>query len=158
MAGRTATIFQAVSKVCADASSAKVVLGVDLGTSGSPLVRPIGDTIPGTPAIFLVPGDWSIISGSARRDTYELRGAIYVPRENPEAGVVVLLDLFDQLVDALYAHSKAYGPNNQLQSVLPTEGPGLSDAEWPEESNAWYLTWPFSLEVKVNVAAFPQAQ
>jgi hypothetical protein len=158
MSGRTATIFNAVTKVMGDVTGAKVVLGVDLGTTDRPLVRPIADEISGTPAIFLVPGPWKIIAGSARRDTYEINGAIYVERGEGNAGVVQLLDIFDEMVDKVLARSKAYTPNTQLQSVVPTEGPGLSDAEWPEESNTWYLTWPFSLEVKVNVAAFPQAQ
>ncbi len=159
MSGRTATIFQAVTRVCADASSVDVVMGVNLGTSGEPAIRPIADEIPGTPAIFLVPGPWSVISGSARRDTYEVLGSIFVPRADPGEGVIALLDIFDELVDAVLERSKAYTPNTQLQSVVVTSGAGLSDARWPDTDDGIdYLTWPFSLEVKVNVAAFPKAQ
>jgi hypothetical protein len=145
-------VYEALSRVCGDVTGVRVVYGATDGASGSPVVVPIADDLLDTPAILLVPGPWSIIAGSHRRDTHTAQGAIYVPRESPGDGVAKLLQLHGLLAAAFEARSKAYATVPALQSVLLTEGSGLSIAQWPPtETGAVYLTWPFELEVKVNV-------
>lgn len=155
------TIFQALTRVCSDVTGVKVVYGVNIGTGGGnqTVIRPISDELADEPAIFLVPGAWNVIPGGGHgRFTLTAQGSIWVPRADPEAGSVALMEIFGDLYDAFVARSKAYQPDPTLQSVLLTEGEGMSDAEWPVDSNTWHLTWPFALEVKVNVAAIYQAQ
>lgn len=154
----TALIYEALSRVCANVAGVRIVMGVNLGTAQSPVVVPIADELPDLPAICLWPGPWEIIPGSWRRDTHTVRGVIVVGREAPGDGVTTLLGLFDDLGTALMARAKAYDAEPALQSVLMTRGDGLTEVEWPRESNAWLLAWPFELEVKVNVAVVYQAQ
>lgn len=155
----TPAIFEALSRVCADVTSVKVVMGVNVGTAQSAIVAPLRDSIEEWPAIFLVPGPWSVIPGQRNaRLTFTALGAIYNPRDDVGDSSVAVLRVWDLLFDAFAAHAKAYEPAPTLQSVLLTEGPGLSDAEWPPESSNWWLTWPFELEVKVNAAPFYQNQ
>lgn len=146
----TASVFEALSKVCADATSVKAVLGVDIGGAGTNIVAPLADDLPDTPAILIVPGAWTNIAGGAARVTYTAHGSIWVDREHPGDASVELMNIFDALIDAFAARAKAYEPTAALQSVLITDGPGLSEAEWPAGSEHWYLTWPFDLEIKVN--------
>jgi hypothetical protein len=156
----TARIYQALSRVCADATGVKTVLGVNVGDPGNALVVPLADEIPELPAILLVPGPWQIIAGNWRRDTITALGAIFAGRDAAGAGdaSVLLMDTFDLLAAAFEARSKAYATEAVLQSALITSGPGLSSTEWPVDSDAWYLTWPFEIEVTVNVAVTYQAQ
>jgi hypothetical protein len=153
-----AAVYQAFSRVCADVTDLKVVMGVNLGSSDLPAVRPLADELPDLPAVFLVPGPWSIISGGARRDTLTALGTILASRENPGDASIALMDAHDALVDAFVARTKAYSPVPELQSVLLTEGDGLSGVEWPIGSNRWHLAWPFQLQAKLNVVSVPQAQ
>lgn len=152
-------IYEALSRVCADAAEVDVVYGTNVGTAVNPIVRPMSDESPSSPTILLVPGAWSVNVGGGARFTFTARGAILVPRStNPGGDAVVLMRIFANLFDAFIARTKAYTASPVIQSVLPTEGAGLSDTEWPPDSNAWYLTWPFELEVKANVNAVPLAQ
>lgn len=155
----TAAWFEAVGRVCADVTAVKVVQGVNTGENGTTrIVRPLMDDLASTPAIVLVPGPWTVIAGSAARLTFTVDGAIYVPRDRPGDRLVELLEIYDALFDAFAARGKAYAAEPTLQSVLITRGTGLERAEWPPDSNAWYLSWPFELEVKVNVSAVYQPQ
>ena len=152
-------IFEALSRVCADAAEVDVVYGTNVGTAVNPIVRPLADASPTGPTILLVPGAWRVLVGGGARFTFTARAAILVPRStDPGGDAVILMRIFASLFDAFIARTKAYTASPVLQSVLPTEGDGLSEAEWPPESNAWYLTWPFELEVTANVNAVPLAQ
>ncbi|HXU85590.1 MAG TPA: hypothetical protein VN773_07270 [Verrucomicrobiae bacterium] len=150
-------IFEALSRVCADVSQVDVVYGTNIGTAQSPIVVPISDDPPTSPTILLLPGAWSVIVGGMNRFTFDAAGTIFCPRDvAPGEGLVLLMQIFARLFDAFTARSKAYEASPVLQSVVLTEGPGLQSAEWPPDSEAWYLTWPFGLEVKVNVPGSPQ--
>lgn len=154
-------VFEALSRVCGDVASVDVVHGVNIGTAQNPIVRPLSDEAPVSPAIILVPGAWAIIAGAGHaRFTFTAIGTIFHPRQPGAMGeaAVRLMEIFGDLFDAFAIHSKAYNPDPTLQSVTLTEGAGLSEAEWPLNSDEWHLTWPFELEVKVNVITQYQAQ
>ena len=154
-------IYESLSRVCADVTGVDVVHGVNIGTAQSPIVRPLSEDPPTSVAIILVPGAWSVISGSGMgRFTLNPLGTIFHPRQPGGLGeaAVTLMTIFGQLYDAFAARSKAYGTDPTLQVVNFTSGDGLSEAEWPIDSDTWHLTWPFELEVKVNVPTTFQAQ
>jgi hypothetical protein len=143
--------WQAIADVCALVEGVAVVMGANDGTAAAPQVVPIADEILDWPAIVLVPGPWQNIAGGAARFTVNWLGSIYVPREAPGDGSVILLDTFQRLLEVVAAHSKAGATDPVLQYVLLTEGPGLSNERWPNRDDGQpYLTWPFELEVKFN--------
>ena len=143
--------WQAIADVCALIDGLAVVMGANDGTADSPRVVPLADAIPDWPALVLVPGPWTNTAGGAARIGVTWLGSIYVPREAPGDGSVILLATFKSLLEVLAAHAKAGATDPVLQYVLATTGPGLSSERWPNtDVGAVYLTWPFELEVRFN--------
>lgn len=151
-------IYEALSRVCADVSQIDVVYGTNIGTAETRIVVPMSDEPPTSPTVVLLPGPWNVIVGPGHsRFTFTAAGTIFVPRDlAPGEGITLLMQIFARLFGAFTARGKAYEASPVLQSVILTEGAGLSSAEWPPDSEQWYLTWPFELEVKANVLASPQ--
>ena len=145
-----AAVWQALSAIPAGIDGVAVVVGANLGTAASPRIVPVSEELVDTPAVALAPGAWTNIAGGAARISMEWRGSILVPRESPGDGSIELLRIFGLLLERFAAHAKPTGGDTALQFALITEGDGLSFEEWPIDSNAWYLTWPFGLETKWN--------
>ena len=148
----TLTTFRAAQRVLADVTGIVVVHGVTPPTSGTAaaaILRPATDTLAELPAIVLGSGPIEVTPGPVTRFRWTMRGAVWRSRS-----AVALAEEYDGLVGdigrvyaAVAARGKAYAIQAGLQSLkLPSFG-AIDGAEWPAESNRWYLVVPFELEV-----------
>lgn len=150
------TWLKGAQRVLADITGMTVVHGVTPPTSGTgshAKLRPVTDLLEETPAVVMGYGGGDVISGPRVRHTFALNCAIWRSR-------IELADAYDGLMgdlgntlEAIAARGKAYALTTDVQSFLLTNIGAVDGAEWPVNSNRWYLVLPFECEMVVDVDA-----
>lgn len=150
------TWLRGAQRVLADITGMTVIHGVTPPTTGAGVhssLRPVSDLLIDAPAVVMGYGGGPVISGPRVRHAATLNCAIWRPREELADAYDGLMGDLGNILEAIAARGKAYGLSTDVQSLLLTSFSAVDGAEWPPNSNRWYLVLPFECEMVVDVDA-----
>jgi hypothetical protein len=161
MTTNTQAIVDGCARVIAEIISGTVfAAGVTPSVTGpEPTVVPLADdfTEVGMPIVTCAMSKWSpALQPGNERLTMDILCAVWRPRAGLGENTNALYADRDAIADAWIAHTKAYLTELTLQSAIVMGGPGIVPRQLPAgNGQRWFLSLPFTVEVKCNRVVVP---